>query len=132
MTGHDGLFALAKGKLNITWSDTGTDARLEAILNDTVPAVSNMVGLTYDYDEEEALDEAGEVFDYSLPSMERNLLLNYMAYEWNHQADIFRSAYWQEIAACRQRHTLLAEAAEESTDDTADDSTEETDGEDSE
>ncbi|MCD8198242.1 MAG: hypothetical protein LUE24_13940 [Lachnospiraceae bacterium] len=125
MTGQDTLLTLAKGKLNITWDDTGTNARLEAILNDAIPVVCNMVGLVYSYTVQEALDEEGEVFDFSAPSMERNVLLNYISYEWNHRTDIFRSAYWQEIAACRQRHELLAAEAANSTEE-AEDSTEET------
>lgn len=111
------LIALAKGKLNITWDDEGTNDRLTAILWDAIPIVANMVGLVYDYDQQAAIDESGEVFDFAAPSMERALLLNFVAYEWNHKADAFRGNYWQEIAACRQRHTLLAEEAADDGDD---------------
>ncbi|MCD8207198.1 MAG: hypothetical protein LUD72_04585 [Bacteroidales bacterium] len=108
MTGYEALLGLAKSKLNITWDDEGTNARLEAILAESVPAVSNMVGLGFDYEEDEAVD-GSEIFDYSQPSMERNVLMNHIAYEWNHKAELFRDAYHQDIQACRQRHALEAE-----------------------
>lgn len=111
------LTKLAKGKLNITWSDEGTDARLEAILEDAIPAVANMVGLIYDPPSETVTDGAGNEFDFAKPSIERNLLLNYSAYEWNHKADEFRAAYWQEIAACRQYHAMESADDEEADED---------------
>ncbi|MCD8208672.1 MAG: hypothetical protein LUD72_12095 [Bacteroidales bacterium] len=109
MTGYETLLGLAKSKLNITWNDEGTNARLEAILAESVPAVSNMVGLGFDYENNEAVDGKGETFDYSQPSMERNVLMNFIAYEWNHKAELFRDAYCQDIQACRQRHALEVE-----------------------
>ncbi|MCC8063685.1 MAG: hypothetical protein LIO70_01205 [Clostridiales bacterium] len=114
-----GLIALAKGKLNITWSDEGTDERVEAILEDAIPTVANMVGLEYDSANQAMVDTDGNAVDLTAPSMTRFVLLNYVAYEWNHMADTFRTAYWQEIAACRQEHAL---AAEEDTDDGESDS----------
>lgn len=127
MTGYDDLIVLAKAKLNITWDDEGTNARVASILAESIPTVSTMVGLEYDYSAQDALDENGDVFDYSEPSQERAVLLNYVAYEWNHCVDTFWPNYWQMIAACRQRHELAEDALEESedsTDDSAEDSTE--------
>lgn len=129
MTGNDALIKLAKMKLNITWDDEGTNARVAAILAESIPTVSNMVGLAYDYSAKDALDENGDVFDYSAPSMEQNVLLNYIAYEWNHCVDTFWQNYWQMIAACRQRHELAEDALAES--DSADDSAEESEDADS-
>lgn len=107
------LLELAEAKLNITWNDEGTQSRIEAILDEAIPAVSNMIGLGYDYTSMTAIDENGEEFDYSEPSLERNVLMNYVAYEWNHQSGIFRESYWQEIAACRQKHMEASETTEE-------------------
>lgn len=104
----DTLKELARRKLNITWDDEDTDSRLENIITDAIPNVANMVGLKYDYEKMEAIDGCGRVFDFTLPSVERIVLLNFIAYEWNHQANLFRANYWEEIAACRQKHALEA------------------------
>lgn len=104
----DELLKLAKSKLNITWTDDGTDGRVLSILEDALPTVSNMVGLNFVNGA--PVEKNGDEFDFSQPSMERNVLLNYVAYEWNHQENLFREAYWQEIAACRQKHALESES----------------------
>lgn len=104
-----GLIALAKGKLNITWDDEGTNERVEAILEDAIPTVANMVGMEYNAADQVMTDASGNVVDLTTPSMTRVVLLNYVAYEWNHKADMFREVYWQEIAACRQENKLREE-----------------------
>lgn len=111
--------ALVKGKLNVTWSDAATDARVYTLLEDAVPAICQMVGLRYDYTGQAAYDEAGNPFDFTTPSVERWLLLNYCLYEWTHKGDLFWAAYAQEIGSCRQRHSLETSPGEEDTDGTS-------------
>lgn len=111
------LVSLVKGKLNVTWADKITDARVNTVLEDSIPKLCRMVGLHYDYETETAYDGAGEVFDFVIPSVERGLLLNYCLYEWNHKGDLFWPAYADDIASCRQRHSL-ENPQEEGTDGT--------------
>ncbi|MBQ3089001.1 MAG: hypothetical protein IJD21_00360 [Oscillospiraceae bacterium] len=110
------LVVLVKGKLNITWSDKNTDARVDVVLEDAIPKLCRMVGLRYDYETGTAYDGAGEVFDFGIPSMERWLLLNYCLYEWNHKGDLFWAAYEDDIGSCQQRHDLESTPEEEGTD----------------
>lgn len=109
----DDLLVLAKSKLNITWDDPITDTRVINIIEEAVPAVSNMAGLLYDHRAAVAKEPDGRVFDFREASMERNLLMNYIAYEWNHKTDLFREAYWNEIAACRQERAMETAGAQE-------------------
>lgn len=105
------LLALIRRKLNITWTDPGTENRLDDIMGDAVPTVCGMVGLRYDYDDETAYSANGAAFDFLAPSLDRSILLNWCLYEWNHKADLFRDAYKEEIDACRRRHLLETEEA---------------------
>ncbi|MCD8008441.1 MAG: hypothetical protein LUF68_05845, partial [Clostridiales bacterium] len=112
----DDVGIVANRLRHITSKESGKTERIEAILEDAIPVVANMVGLNFDPVNQIAVDSSDNVIDLSAPSLTRTVLLNYVAYEWNHMADTFRTAYWQEIAACRQHYALAAEEADDGTD----------------
>ena len=107
------LLALARDKVNVTWEDPITDRQLLRCVQEAVPAVCAMVALPYDYSQGAPLQPNGQPFDLVAPSPERTLLLNWVAYEFNHKADLFQANYRDDINACRQRWTLAAAAQEE-------------------
>ena len=88
------LFVQVQQKLNITWSDTVTNARIEEIINNAIPDLIHRLGIT---DEE---------FDFSVPGAENNLLLNYCLYEWNHCLNEFFDNYAESIAQIRARNEV--------------------------
>lgn len=90
---QDALTASVKRKLNITWSDEETDARVAEIVEDAKLEMSHKLGL----------DDA---FDFSKPGQERNLLLSWCLYEWNHQASEFDANYLNDLMQCRHKHIV--------------------------
>ena len=84
-----------KRKLNITWEDPTTDARVADIMGDVGPWLIHKLGLT---DPE---------YDFSAPGTERNLFLSCCLYEWNHiPRDEFEENYKHTIADVRARHEV--------------------------
>lgn len=59
-------------KLNITWHDPETDARVAQIIDSAIPYLLHKLGIT---DLE---------FDFSAPGMENTLFLACCLYDWNH------------------------------------------------
>lgn len=90
------LTAMVKRKLNITWSDTETDARVGEIMADAEREISHKLGLD-------------SSFDFSMPGQERNLFLSWCLYEWNHATNEFDANYLNDIMQCRQKHLVEAE-----------------------
>lgn len=97
----DGLIEIVKRKLNITWSDVDTDARIEQIIEDAKYEIADKVGIT---DPE---------FDFSKASQERKLLLAYCFYEWNHALDEFQINYAEDILQARERWEVVSRAKEQ-------------------
>lgn len=91
------LTALVKRKLNITWSDEETDARVNDIIALAVPTMRHKLGLPGDY-------------DFTAAGQELNLLLSFCLYEWNNAAADFDSNYLNDILQVRQRQEVLANA----------------------
>lgn len=84
-----------KRKLNITWDDPTTDARVDEIMGDVGPWLIHKLGLT---DPE---------YDFSAPGTARNLFLACCLYEWNHiPRDEFEENYKRTIADERAKHTV--------------------------
>lgn len=84
-----------KRKLNITWEDVDTNARVDEIMGDVTPWLLHKLGVT---DPE---------FDFSAPSTERGLFLACCLYEWNHiPRDEFEENYKHTIADVRAIHTV--------------------------
>lgn len=96
------LIDQVKRKLNITWSDEDTDARLNDIIASVEPALKFKLGIT---DAE---------FDFSVGGQENALFLALCLYEFNHSANEFDANYANEIAQCRARHEVAYHLAQES------------------
>lgn len=84
-----------KRKLNITWEDEDTNARVDDIMGDVGPWLIHKLGIT----------DPG--FDFSVPGTERSLYLACCLYEWNHiPRDEFEENYSHTIADVRARHEV--------------------------
>ena len=88
------LVAQVKRKLNITWSDDDTEARVNDIIGSAIPKLIHKLGIT-DPD-----------FDFSVAGAENDLLKNYCLYEYNHCANEFDDNYANEIAQIRAKHEV--------------------------
>lgn len=91
-----------KRKLNVTWSDEDTDARVADIIDSVSLALKHKLGIS---DSE---------FDFSKAGMENMLFLSMCLYEWNHSANEFDDNYANEIAQCRAIHEVAYQQAQES------------------
>ena len=80
------LNAQVKRKLNITWEDDDTTARIAEIIASAIPFLKHKLGIT-DAD-----------FDFGAPGAENTLFLAYCLYEWNHAVNDFEENYHQMIA----------------------------------
>lgn len=89
------LMGLVKRKLNITWSDEETDARLEEIIESAIPVLKFKLGMA-----------DSEDFDFGVAGQERNLFLSYCLYEWNHVTNEFDDNYANEIAQIRSKNDV--------------------------
>lgn len=84
------MLGLAKRKLNITWDDDDTDARLSEIIEDGIVELADKIGIS-------------DGFDFSQPGQERKLLLAYCLYGWNNALDDFERNYASDILQARER-----------------------------
>ena len=84
------MLGLAKRKLNITWDDETTDARLSEIIEDGIIELADKIGIS-------------DGFDFSQPGQERKLLLAYCLYGWNNALDDFGRNYAADILQARER-----------------------------
>lgn len=98
------LFGQVKRKLNITWDDNDTTARIEEIIESAIPTLKHKLGIV----------DSG--FDFSVPGSENTLFLSYCLYEWNHAVNEFEENYHHMIANVRAewevKHYLASEDAE--------------------
>lgn len=88
---HKKLASQVKRKLNITWDDQDTDARIADMATNAVPTLAFKLGVN---------DTA---FDWSDAGQENLLIVNYCFYEWNHAANEFDAAYSDDIAQVRAK-----------------------------
>ena len=98
------LYYQVRRKLNITWEDFETTARVEGIINSAIPILLHKLGIS-DPD-----------FDFSAAGAENNLFLAYCLYEWNHCANEFDENYHNDIAQVQDKHRVakyLEESASE-------------------
>lgn len=84
------LTALVKRKLDITWSDEETDARVADIIAAAEPTMRHKLGLP-------------ESYDFAAVGQERSLFLSYCLYEWNQAANEFDGNYLNDILQVRQK-----------------------------
>lgn len=89
------LTSQVRRKLNITWNDTETDARVAEIIESAIPFLIHKLGIT---DSE---------FDFSVPGTENDLFKALCLYEWNHASrDEFEENYRGTIANVRAQHEV--------------------------
>ncbi len=88
------LFEQVKRKLNITWDDEDTNARVNRIIDSAIPDMRHKLGIT---DEE---------FDFSKLGIENTLFLAYCLYEWNHVLNEFEENYSKLIAQVRNKYEV--------------------------
>ena len=88
------LVLQVRRKLNITWSDENTDARLNDIINDAIPTMIHKLGI------------ANPDFDFSVPGDENRLFKSYCLYEWEHCANEFDDNYHNDIAQVQRKHAV--------------------------
>jgi len=92
------ITAAVRRKLNITWSDADTDARVADAIGIVSPALAH------------ALGEDSYAFTTS-DGEELGLLVNACFYEFNNALDDFWTNYAAEVQRCRIRHEVAALAA---------------------
>lgn len=88
------LLGQVRRKLNITWEDDETIARIEEIIESAIPDLIHKLGIA-DVD-----------FDFSVAGAENTLLLAYCLYEWNHALNDFDLNYERMIAQVRAKHEV--------------------------
>lgn len=82
-------------KLNITWNDPETDARVAEIIESAIPFLIHKLGIS---DPE---------FDFSVPGTENDLFKALCLYEWNHiPRDEFEANYHGTIANVQAQHVV--------------------------
>lgn len=83
------LLGQVRRKLNVTWDDDDTTARIEEIIESAIPTLKHKLGIV----------DSG--FDFSVPGSENTLFLSYCLYEWNHAVNEFEANYHHMIANVR-------------------------------
>lgn len=89
----DTLADKVKRKLNITWSDTDTDARVKDIMDSAAVELRHKIGLP-------------QTFTFEEPGQEQKLFLALCLYEWNHAANEFDANYANDLMQARQRRAV--------------------------
>ena len=90
----EALFNQVKRKLNITWEDEETTARINDIINSAIPDLIYKLGITDDN------------FDFSVSGAENTLFLAYCLYEWNHTLNEWEDNYERMIARVRAKYEV--------------------------
>lgn len=88
------LFEQVRRKLNVTWTEEDTTARIEEIIDSAIPDLKHKLGIVDPY------------FDFSVPGTENTLFLAYCLYEWNHAIEDFDLNYERMIAQARTKHEV--------------------------
>lgn len=94
------LYGQVRRKLNITWDDDDTTARVEEIIESAIPIMLHKLGI------------ADPDFDFSKPGQENNLFKSYCLYEWNHCANEFDDNYANDIGQVREKYEVAHHLAE--------------------
>lgn len=87
----DGLLCTVKNYLNITWSDSATDAKIRGII------ASGMMYLN---------SKAGAEMDYQVDGAARTLLFEYARYMRDEALDIFENNYLPMILSMRHERMV--------------------------
>ena len=86
---------LVKRKLDITWDDEDTEARIADIISIATPVMRHKLGTPED-------------FKFETEGQEQVLFLSYCLYEWNHAASEFDTNYLNDILQVRQKWQVEA------------------------
>lgn len=86
------LLELVKQYLDITWTDTATENKLNLMINNAMA----------DFDEKSGIQN-----DYTKPGRAQTLLLNRVMYEWSNALDDFYVNYRSEIVAFINKARVL-------------------------
>lgn len=89
------LINLIKIKCYINSSDEAINTRLENILEDSIIKIANLIGMSNDMRDK---------YDFSKPSLERDLLKNYCWYAWNDSEPEFKNNYADDIMVLRSKY----------------------------
>lgn len=99
------LFEQVKRKLNITWEDEDTNARITDIIEGAIPDLKHKLGIVADD------------FDFSEAGAINTLFLAYCLYEFNHSLNEFDENYARLIAQERAKieveHHLQSEGVDD-------------------
>ncbi len=98
---NETLVKQVKRKLNITWEDEDTNARVNDIIESAIPDLIHRLGITDIY------------FDFSIAGAENRLFKNYCLYEWNHCLNEFWDNYADDIATLRAKYAVAEHLKEE-------------------
>lgn len=88
------LFEMAKRKCSITWQDEETDEKILEIVEESMIAIRDKIGIP--------TCQIPSIF--LKPSRERGLWKNYCLYMWNNVEDEFDRRYLNEIMQARRKY----------------------------
>lgn len=91
---NDNLIKKVKRRCYITDNDETINERVIDMIENSIPKVRRMMGIS---DEDYDFTEAGE---------EQELFLNYCYYVWNDSADSFKSNYLDDIMSIRSKYEV--------------------------
>ena len=94
----EALLQQVKRKLNITWDDADTNARVSDIIGAAQSVMLFKLGIT---------DAA---FDFSVAGIENVLFLAYCLYLYNHCENEFDQNYRELILQARSKYEVIADA----------------------
>lgn len=97
----EALLQQVKRKLNITWSDLDTDARVLDIIEVAKSVMSFKLGIT------------ATTFDFSKAGIENMLFLAYCLYLYNHCENEFEDNYLPLVLQARSRHEVVVDGETE-------------------
>lgn len=81
-----------KSKLNITWKDAETEAKIKNLTEDAISTLNFKIG--------------NNTIDYNLSGIEKSLFLNYCLYSWNNCLNEFDKDYINEIYQVRAKYEV--------------------------
>lgn len=99
------LLELLKSRLDITWVDDSTDAKLKQFIEDGVSAFATLTGESD--------------FDYTVPSTQRELLFTRCQYALENMLDDFSKNYQSEIVSMINRAKVKRYVNEKANSDTS-------------
>ncbi len=100
---ENNLIKIIKEKCYISSDDKSIESRLKNIIEDAIIKVSDLIGFS---------EEQKESFDFSSPSLERDLLKNYCWYSWNDHESEFKNNYADDIMVLRTKYEVKNELKE--------------------